>query len=167
MADEDKRKNKNICKCRYVVDGEACNKIVQWTPGNSERYCQKKNWLWQQQINTRHPGYDRTGAHNDGIIVDASTSIRQQEMNGNQPCAQPRFVNPVDTSTQNDGIIVDEPIRVQQEQSIVTQETLQPHSVIQHSQHELPNINSARVETAADNNGLLRKVGPLVRVGDA
>ncbi len=35
--------------------------------------------------------------------------------------------------------------------SIVTQETVQPHSVIQHSQHEPPNINSARVETAADN----------------
>jgi hypothetical protein len=29
---------------------------------------------------------------------------------------------------------------------------VQPHSVIQHSQHELPNIDSARVETAADNN---------------
>jgi hypothetical protein len=29
---------------------------------------------------------------------------------------------------------------------------VQPHSLIQHSQHELPNINSARVETAADNN---------------
>jgi hypothetical protein len=41
MASEDKRKNMNICKCRYVVDGEACKKIVQWTPGNSERYCQK------------------------------------------------------------------------------------------------------------------------------
>ncbi len=29
---------------------------------------------------------------------------------------------------------------------------MQPHSVIQHSQHEPPNTNSARVETAADNN---------------
>ncbi len=29
---------------------------------------------------------------------------------------------------------------------------MQSHSVIQHSQHELPNINSTRVETAADNN---------------
>jgi hypothetical protein len=27
-----------------------------------------------------------------------------------------------------------------------------PHSVIQHSQHEPPNVNSARVETAADKN---------------
>ncbi len=43
MASEDKRKNKNIHKCGYVVDGEACKKIAQWTPGNSERYCQKKN----------------------------------------------------------------------------------------------------------------------------
>ncbi len=40
MANEDK-KNKNGCKCRYVVDGEACRKFAQWTPGNSERYCQK------------------------------------------------------------------------------------------------------------------------------
>ena len=29
---------------------------------------------------------------------------------------------------------------------------MQPHSVIQHSQHEPPNIYSPRVETAADNN---------------
>jgi hypothetical protein len=49
-------------------------------------------------------------------------------------------------------MIVNEPISVQQEQSIVTQETVQPHSVIQHSRHEPPNIDSARVETAADNN---------------
>jgi hypothetical protein len=62
------------------------------------------------------------------------------------------FVNPVDTSTHNDGIIVNELISIQQEQSIVTQETVQPHPVIQHSQHKPPNINSARVETAADNN---------------
>jgi hypothetical protein len=41
MASEDKRKNMNIRKFRYVVDGEACKKIVQWTPGNSERYCKK------------------------------------------------------------------------------------------------------------------------------
>jgi hypothetical protein len=92
------------------------------------------------------------GAHNNGIIVDASTSIRQQEMNGSQPFTQPRSANPVDTSTHNDGIIVNEPISVQQEQSIVAQETVQPHSVFQHSQHEPPNIDSARVETAADNN---------------
>jgi hypothetical protein len=73
-------------------------------------------------------------------------------MNGNQPFAQPHSANPVDTSTHNDGIIINEPISTQQEQSIVTQETVQPHSVIQHSQHEPPNIHSARVETAADNN---------------
>ncbi len=73
-------------------------------------------------------------------------------MNGNQPSAQPHSTNPVDTSTNNDGISVNEPISIQQEQSIVTQETVQPHSVIQHSQHEPPNIDSARVETAADNN---------------
>jgi hypothetical protein len=92
------------------------------------------------------------GAHNDGIILVASTSIWQQEMNGNQPSTQPCSMNPVDTSTHNDGIILNEPISLQQEQSIVTQETVQPHSVIQHSQHEPPNIDSARVETAADNN---------------
>jgi hypothetical protein len=72
-------------------------------------------------------------------------------MNGNQPSTQPRSANPVDTSTHNDGIIVNEPLSVQQEQSIVTQETMQPHSVIQHSEHKPPNINSARVETAAEN----------------
>jgi hypothetical protein len=152
MASEDKRKNKNICKCGYVVDSEACKKIAQWTPGNSECYCQKHFQLWQQQIYTRRRGDDRTGAHNDGIIIDSSTSIRQQEVNGNQPSAQPRSANPVDTSIHNDDIIVIEPISVQQEQSIVTQETVQPHSVIQHSQHEPPNINTARVKTAADNN---------------
>ncbi len=124
MASEDKRKNKNICKCGYVVDGEACKKIVQWTPGNSERYCQKQFQLWQQQINTRQPGDDRMGAHNNGTIDNASTSIRQQEMNGNQPFAQPDSANPVDTSTHNNGMIVNEPISAQQEQSIVTQETV-------------------------------------------
>ncbi len=125
---------------------------MQWTPGNSERYCQKHFQLWQQQINTCRSRDDRAGAHNNGIIVDASTSIWQEEINGNQPSAQPHSANPVDTSTHNDGIIVNEPISVQQEHSIVTQETVQPHSVIQHSQHEPPNINSARAETAADNN---------------
>ncbi len=73
-------------------------------------------------------------------------------MNGNQLFVLPCSANPVDTSTHNNGIIVNEPISVQQEQSIVNQETVQPHSVIQHSQHEPPNINSTRVETAADNN---------------
>jgi hypothetical protein len=73
-------------------------------------------------------------------------------MNGNQPFAQPRSANPVDTITHNNCTIANEPISVQQEQSIVTQETVQPSSVIQHSQHEPPNIDSARAETAADNN---------------
>jgi hypothetical protein len=41
MASEDKRKNKNIHKCGCVIDGEACKKILQWTPCNNERYCQK------------------------------------------------------------------------------------------------------------------------------
>jgi hypothetical protein len=75
MTSEDKRTNKNIHKCGYVVDGEAFKKNVQLTPGTSERYCQKHFRLWQQQIDTRCPGDDRTGAHNNGIIVDASTSI--------------------------------------------------------------------------------------------
>jgi hypothetical protein len=97
-------------------------------------------------------GDDRTEAHNDGIINDVSTSIWQQEMNGNQLFAQIRSANLVDTITHNAGIIVNEPINLQQEHSIVTQETLQPHSVIQHSQNEPPNIDLARVETAADNN---------------
>jgi hypothetical protein len=83
MKSDDKRK-KNIQKCRYVVDGEACMKFAQWTPGNSERFCQEHFPLWQRQINTCHPGDDRTAAHNDGIIIDASTSIQQEEMNGNQ-----------------------------------------------------------------------------------
>jgi hypothetical protein len=112
----------------------------------------KKIGLWQQQIYTRRPGDDGTGACNNGIIVNASTSIQQQKMNGIQRSAQPHSKNPVDTSIHNDGIIINEPIGVQQEQSIVTQETVQPHSVIQHSQYEPPNIDSARVETAADNN---------------
>jgi hypothetical protein len=91
------------------------------------------------------------GLHNNGIIINASTSIWQQEMNGNQPSAQPRSMNPVDISTHSDGKIGNESISIQQEQSILTQKTVQPHSVIQHSQHEPPNIDSARVETAADN----------------
>jgi hypothetical protein len=41
MANEDKRENKNIHKCGYVVDVEACKTFAQWTPGNSEHYCQK------------------------------------------------------------------------------------------------------------------------------
>jgi hypothetical protein len=41
MANEDKRKNKNICKFGYVFDDEACKKFAQWTPGNSEGNCQK------------------------------------------------------------------------------------------------------------------------------
>ena len=113
MASEDKRKNENICKWGYVVDGEACRKIAQLTPGNSEHYCQKQFRLRQQQIYSCSPGDDRMGAHNKLIIVNASTSIWQQEMNGNQPFAQPCSANPVYTSTHNDGIIVNEPISVQ------------------------------------------------------
>jgi hypothetical protein len=56
-------------------------------------------------------------------------------MNGNQPFAQILSTNPVNTITHNDGIIANEPINIQQEQSLVTQETVQPHSVIQHSQN--------------------------------
>jgi hypothetical protein len=56
MASEDKRKNKNICKCGCVVDSKACELFVQWTPGNSEHHCQKHFPLWQEQVNTRHQG---------------------------------------------------------------------------------------------------------------
>jgi hypothetical protein len=93
-------------------------------------------------------------AHNDGIIVGASTSIWQEEMNGGQPSAQPRSANPVDTRRNNNGMIVNESISIQQEESIVTQATVQPHSAIWHFQNEPPNIDFARVERAADNNGI-------------
>ena len=85
-------------------------------------------------------------AHNDGIIVGASTSVCQEEMNVNQPSMQQRSTNPVDTRRNNDGMIVNESISVQQEESIVTQITVQPRSAIQHCQHEPPIIDSARVE---------------------
>ena len=75
-------------------------------------------------------------------------------MNGDQLSAQPHSANPVDTRRNNDGMIVNESISVQQEKSIVTQTTLQPHSAIQNCQNEPPNINSTRVERAADNNDI-------------
>jgi hypothetical protein len=75
-------------------------------------------------------------------------------MNGDQLSAQPHSANPVDTRRNNDGMIVNESISVQQEESIVTQTTLQPHSAIQNCQNEPPNINTARVERAADNNDI-------------
>jgi hypothetical protein len=175
-------------------------------PQASVNVSAKKHFqMWQQQINTRHPGDDRMAAHNNGIIVHASTSFRQEEMNGNQPSAQPRSVNPVYTPRHNDDMIVNESIRVahnndiivsastsiwqeemsgdqpsaqppsanpvdtrrnnygmiinesiilQQEESIVTQATVQPRSAIQHCQYEPPNIDSARVERASDNNDI-------------
>jgi hypothetical protein len=92
--------------------------------------------------------------HNDGIIVGGSTSVRQEEMNGDQPSTQPRSANPVDTRRNKDGMIVNESISVQQEESIATQATVQLRSAIQHCQNEPPNINSARVERAADNNDI-------------
>jgi hypothetical protein len=58
-------------------------------------------------------------AHNDGIIVGASTSIWQEEMNGDQPSTQPKSANPIVTRRNNDGMIVNESISVQQEESIV------------------------------------------------
>jgi hypothetical protein len=118
MKSDDKRK-KNIQKCGYVVDGEACMKFAQCTPGNSEHFCQKHFQLWQQQINTCHLGGDRTTAHNNGIIVNASTSVRQEEMNGDQPSAQPRSANPVDTTRHNDGMIVNEYIRAAHNDGII------------------------------------------------
>ncbi len=48
-------------------------------------------------------------------------------------------------------MIVNGSISLQQEESIVTQATVQPRSAIQHCQNEPPNINSTRVERAADN----------------
>jgi hypothetical protein len=72
-------------------------------------------------------------------------------MNGDQPSMQPCSANPVDTRRHNDCMIVNESISVQQEESIVTQATVQPCS-IQYYQSEPPIIDSARVETAADNN---------------
>ncbi len=38
MKSDDKKK-KNIQKCGYVVDGGACMKFAQWTPGNRECFC--------------------------------------------------------------------------------------------------------------------------------
>jgi hypothetical protein len=51
-------------------------------------------------------------------------------------------------------MIVNESIGVQQEESIVTQATVQPRSAIQHCQNEPSNIDSVRVERAADNNDI-------------
>jgi hypothetical protein len=34
------KERRKIRKCGYVVDGEACMKFAQWTPGNSEHFCQ-------------------------------------------------------------------------------------------------------------------------------
>jgi hypothetical protein len=118
MKSDDKRK-KNIRKCEYVVDGEACMKFAQWAPGNSESFCQKHFRLWQQQINTHYPGDDRTAAHNDGIIINASTSVWQEAMNGDQLFMQPCSANPVDTTRHNNGMIVNESIRAAHNDSII------------------------------------------------
>jgi hypothetical protein len=58
-------------------------------------------------------------AHNDGIIIDASTSIWQEEMNGDQPSAQPLSTTPVDTSRHNNGMIVNDSIRVAHNDGII------------------------------------------------
>jgi hypothetical protein len=84
MKSDNKRK-KNIRKCGYVVDSEACIKFAQWTPGNSECFCQKHFRLCQQQINTRHPGDDRTAAHNDGCI-NQCLARRNEWGSTNRPC---------------------------------------------------------------------------------
>ncbi len=55
----DGKRKKNIWRCGYVVDVEACMKFVQWTPGNIERLFQKNIGLWQGQINTHHLWDDR------------------------------------------------------------------------------------------------------------
>ena len=75
-------------------------------------FATKNNCLWQQQISTCHPGDDRTAVHNDGIIVDASTSVWQEEMNGDQLFGQPPSTNPVDMTRHIDGMIINESIRV-------------------------------------------------------
>jgi hypothetical protein len=93
-------------------------------------------------------------AHNNGIIVDASTSVWQEEMNGDQPSTQPHSANPVDTRRNNNGMITNESISIQQEQSILPQATVQPRSAIQYCQNEPPNINFTSVERAADNNDI-------------
>jgi hypothetical protein len=52
-------------------------------------------------------------ANNDGIIFGASTSVWQEEMNGDQPTTQPRSANPVDTRRNNNGMTVNESISIQ------------------------------------------------------
>jgi hypothetical protein len=80
---------------------------------------------------------DRTAAHNNGIIVDASTCIQQEELNEFQPSVQPRSANPVGTTRHNNGMIINESIRaahnngisVQQEEMNGDQPSTQPSSV--------------------------------------
>jgi hypothetical protein len=64
-------------------------------------------------------GDDRMVAHNDGFIVNALTSIWQEEINGDQPFAQPRSANPVDATRHNDGMIVNEYIRAAHNNGII------------------------------------------------
>jgi hypothetical protein len=58
-------------------------------------------------------------AHNGGIIVDASTSIWQEEMKGDQLSMQPRSANPVDTTRHNNGMIMNESIRAAHNNGII------------------------------------------------
>ena len=63
-------------------------------------------------------------------------------------------------------MIVNDSISIQQEESVVTQATMQSRSAIQHFYNEPPNINSARVETAADNNDIHVDASHLARGKD-
>ncbi len=100
------------------ANDEACTKYAQWNPGNKGRYCQNHFWLWQQQINTHHPVDDRMVADNEGIIVNTSTRVCQEESFWDQATMQARSTNPVDPRRENNGIIVNESIRIQEEESI-------------------------------------------------
>ncbi len=131
-------------------------KFAQWTPGNSEHFFQKHFQLWQQQINTRHPGDDRMVAHNDCIIIDASTSIWQEEMNGDQPSMQPCSTNPVDTTRHNNGMIVNESIRVAHNNGIIVgASTSVPQDELNGDQPSAQPHSANPVDTRRNNYGMI------------
>ncbi len=95
-------------------------------------------------------------AHNDGIIVNASTSVWQEEMNGDQPSVQPCSTNLVDTARHNNGMIVNEFIRVAHNDGIIANASTSIwREEMNEDQLSMQPRSPNPVDTRINNNGMI------------
>jgi hypothetical protein len=101
------------------------------------------------------PGDDRMVAHNNGIIINASISIWQEEMNGHQLLMQPHSTNPVDTTRHNNRMIVKESIRVAHNNGIIVRAFASQQEEMNGDQPSAQPRSVNPVDTRRNNDGMI------------